>query len=99
MIVKNQSMVKRQNCVMWIHVLRTVYIKADNVYGDIFFIEWSLNICVLKYMRLIQQIYFTPGLAWEAALKKNKVKLHLLTDIDILLMVENVREGIWCYIY
>ena len=29
-----------------------------------------------------------PGLAWRAALKKTKVKLDLLTDIDMLLMVE-----------
>ena len=29
-----------------------------------------------------------PGLAWQAALKKTKVKLDLLTDIEILLMVE-----------
>ena len=36
-----------------------------------------------------------PGLAWQAALKKTKVKLDLLTDIDILLMVEkNIRGGI-----
>ena len=28
------------------------------------------------------------GLAWQAALKKTKLKLHLLTDIDMLLMVE-----------
>ena len=27
-----------------------------------------------------------PGLAWQDALKKTKVKLELLTDIDILLM-------------
>ena len=47
MIVKNQSMVKRQNCVMWIHILRTVYIKADNVYGDIF-----IHRMVFKYMCL-----------------------------------------------
>ena len=32
--------------------------------------------------------FIAPGLAWQAALKKNKVKLELLTDIDILLMVE-----------
>ena len=28
-----------------------------------------------------------PGLAWQAAFKKTKVKLDLLTDIDTLLMV------------
>ena len=36
-----------------------------------------------------------PGLAWQAALKKTKVKLDLLTDIDMLLMVEkSIRGGI-----
>ena len=34
-----------------------------------------------------------PGLAWQAALKKTKVKLNLLTDIDILLMVEKGKIG------
>ena len=35
------------------------------------------------------------GLAWQAALKKAKVKLDLLTDLDMLLMVEKgIREGI-----
>ena len=28
------------------------------------------------------------GLAWQAALRKVKVKLDLLTDIDMLLIVE-----------
>ena len=27
------------------------------------------------------------GLAWQAALKKNEVKLELLTDMDMLLMI------------
>ena len=41
-----------------------------------------------------------PGLAWQAALKKTKVKLDLLTDIDMLLMVEKgIRGGICHYIY
>ena len=36
-----------------------------------------------------------PGLAWPAALKKTEVKLELLTDIDLLLMVEKgIRRGI-----
>ena len=30
----------------------------------------------------------TPGLAWQDCLKKNEVKLELLTDMDMLLMVE-----------
>ena len=38
-----------------------------------------------------------PGLAWQAALKKNKVKLDLLTDIDILLMVEKGIRGGKCH--
>ena len=36
-----------------------------------------------------------PGLAWQACLKKTRVKLEFLTDIDILLMVEKgIRGGI-----
>ena len=34
-----------------------------------------------------------PRLAWQAALKKTEVKLELLSDIDMLLMVEkSIRE-------
>ena len=39
-----------------------------------------------------------PGLAWQACLKKTKVELELLTNIDILLMVKKgVRGGI-CHV-
>ena len=34
-----------------------------------------------------------PGLAWKVALKKAKVKLVLLIDIDVLLLVEKVTRG------
>ena len=35
------------------------------------------------------------GLAWQAALKKTKVKSELLTDIDVILMVDEwIRGGI-----
>ena len=41
-----------------------------------------------------------PGLAWQVALKKAKVKFNLLTDIDMLLMVEEgIRGGICHSIY
>ena len=38
-----------------------------------------------------------PGLAWQAALKTTRVKLDLLTDIDVLLMVEKRITGGICH--
>ena len=37
-----------------------------------------------------------PGLAWQACLKETKVELELLTDIDMLLMVEKETRGGIC---
>ena len=47
-------------------------------------------------MNLIPACFFTaPGLGWEAAFKKSKIKLDLLTDVDMLLMVEKgINRGI-----
>ena len=38
-----------------------------------------------------------PGLAWQVALKKTNVKLDLLTDIDMLWIVEKGRRGRICH--
>ena len=49
--------------------------------------------CFLKYINFACFLT-SPGLAWQAALKKTKVKL-VLTDVDMLLMVEkDIRGGI-----
>ena len=37
-----------------------------------------------------------PGLTWQAVLKKTIVKLDLLTDIDMVLMVEKGIKGGTC---
>ena len=37
------------------------------------------------------------GLAWQEALKKTKVKLDLLTETDILLMIEKGIRGVICH--
>ena len=62
--------------------------------ADVF--ENFRNICLENY-KLDPAHYFTaPGLAWDAALKETKVELELLTDIDMLLMVEKgIRGGVY----
>ena len=54
--------------------------------------ENSRNMCFEMYKLNSTKFLSAPGLAWEAAFKKSKVKLDLLTDVDMLLMVEKVLE-------
>ena len=53
------------------------------------------NMCLEVY-ELDPAIFLSdPELAWQAALKKTKVKLNLLTDSHMLLIVEKgIRGGI-----
>ena len=61
--------------------------------ADVF--ENFRDICMENY-KLDPVHYFTaPSLAWDACLKMTNVKLELLTDIDMLLMVEKgIRGGV-----
>ena len=45
----------------------------------------------------LAKFLLAPGLAWQAALKRTKVKVDLLTDIDMLLIVEKVIRGGICH--
>ena len=49
----------------------------------------------LRYLNLMLCNFLsTKGLVWLAYLKQKKVKLELLTDIDMLLMIEK-RKPSW----
>ena len=53
------------------------------------------NMCIKVYELDPTQFLSAPGLAWHTRLKKIGVKLDLLTDVDMLLMVEKgMKEGI-----
>ena len=69
------------------------YVKSDTLLlADDF--ENFRKICLKIYLDPVQFIS-APGSAWQAALKKTEVKLELLTDNDMLLMVEKgIRGGI-----
>ena len=56
------------------------------------------KICPEMYWLDPANFFSAPGLAWQVVLKKTKVKLELLTDIVMLLIVENgIRNGIFIY--
>ena len=56
--------------------------------------------CLRIYQLDPVKFHSAPGLAWQVALKKNEVKLELLTNIDMLLLVEkDIRGGMWNHRY
>ena len=58
------------------------------------------NIFIHIYELDPEKFLSAPGSEWQAAIKKAKVKLDFLTDIDMLLMVEKgIRRAICHSIY
>ena len=58
--------------------------------ADVF--ENFRNMCVNIYKRDSAKFLLAAGLTWQAPLKKTKVKLDLLTDIDLILGKKKVYE-------
>ena len=71
-----------------------LYVQSDTLLlADVF--ENFRNMCIKVYEIDPAHFLSLPGLAWQACLKKTNVKLELLTDYDMLLMVEEgIRGGI-----
>ena len=61
--------------------------------ADVF--ENFRDICIKNFKLHPAHYYTASGLAWDASLKVTEVKLELLSDIDMLLMVEKgIRGGV-----
>ena len=71
-----------------------LYVQSDTLLlADVY--ENFRNMCLDIYE--LDPVYFVsaPGLAWQACLKKAGVKLELLTDYNMILMIEKgIRGGI-----
>ena len=53
------------------------------------------DVCLENYGLGPTHFYTAPGLAWQACLKKTRIKLDLITDPDMLLTFERgIRGGI-----
>ena len=71
-----------------------LYVQSDTLLlADVF--ENFRDMCIKVYEVDPAHFLSLPGLAWQACLEKTNVKLELLTDYDMLLMVEKgIRGGI-----
>ena len=76
-----------------------LYVQSDTLLlADVF--KNFRNMFIKVYELDPAHFLSAPGLAWQACLKKAEVKLDLLTDVDMVLMVEKgIREGICHAIY
>ena len=73
---------------------RNLYNQVDVLLlADVF--ENFRDICIKNYKLDPAHYYTAPGLAWDAALKITEVNLELLSDINMLLMVQKgIRGGV-----
>ena len=70
-----------------------LYVQCDTfLLADVF--ENFRNKCIEIYKLDPAHFLSAPGLAWQVCLKKTKVELESLTDIDMLLMVEKGTRGV-----
>ena len=75
-----------------------LYIQTDTLLLADVFVNFQ-NVCLVIYAFDPAHFVSQPGLAWQAVLKKAKVKLDLLTDTDMLSIVEKSIRGLTVYGY
>ena len=73
-----------------------LYVQSDTLLlADVF--NNFRDMCIKEYELDPAHFLSLPGLAWQACLKKTNIELELLTDYDMLLMVEEGRRGGICH--
>ena len=73
-----------------------MYVQSDTLsLSDLF--ENFRDKCIEIYELDPAHFLSASGLAWEACLKKTKIRLELLTYIDMLLMEEKGIRGGMCH--
>ena len=73
-----------------------LYVKSDTLLlADVF--ENFRDMCIKAYELDPAHFLSLPGLAWQTCLKKTYIELELLTDYDMLLMVEEEIRGGICH--
>ena len=73
-----------------------LYVQSDTLLlADVF--ENFRNMCIKVYELHPAHFLSAPGLAWQAFLKKTEVELELLTNVDMLLMIEKGIRGRICH--
>ena len=73
-----------------------LYIQSNTLFlADVF--NDFRDMCLKEYELEPAHFLLLPGLAWHACLKKTNIELELLTDYDMLLMVEEGIRGGTCH--
>ena len=73
-----------------------LYVQSDTLLlADVF--KNFRDMCLKEYELDPAHFLSLPGLAWQACLKKTNIELELLTDYDMLLMVEEGIRGGMCH--
>ena len=73
-----------------------LYVKSDTLLlADVF--ENFRDMCIKVYEVDPAHFVSLPGLAWQTCLKETNIELELLTDYEMLLMVEEGMRGGICH--
>ncbi|XP_057299355.1 uncharacterized protein LOC130629979 [Hydractinia symbiolongicarpus] len=76
-------------------VYHDIYLKTDVLLlSDVF--ETFRETCLRNYDLDPAHFYTAPGLAWRACLKKTKVSLDLLSDMEMVMFIESGIRGGLC---